>query len=259
VIQLRVVGPVRPHVRVRLVCLPYAGGGANVFIGWHRRLPADVEVRSPALPGREGLLHRPPLERMDQYVAALDEAIAGAMDGRPYALFGHSLGALVAYEVAWSRFQAGRQLPVVLIVAGREAPSAHTSQPRIARLPTAEFIRGLARLDGTPRELLANDELMQLLLPALRADFRISEDYRPVKRSRLPVPVVALTGREDREVPPTAAAGWAECTGAGFRVVVLHGGHFFLHSRRDEVLAEITRSLDDAVPPVSARGVTPSA
>jgi surfactin synthase thioesterase subunit len=247
VIPLRVVGPTRPDARITLICLPYAGGGANVFSGWHHGLPADIEIRAPALPGRESSLRQRPIERMDDYVAALDEAVAGTVDGRPYALFGHSLGALVGYELACSRLRTGRLLPAVLIVAGRAPPFAPALDRRIARLPTTEFIRGLAESEGTPRELLANKELMQLLLPALRADFRMSEDYRPVRRSRLPIPIVALTGREDREVTPIEAAGWAECTAASFRVVVIRGGHFFLHNRRDEVLVEIARSLDTAV------------
>ena len=91
-----------------------------------------------------------------------------------------------------------------------------------------------------------------LLLPALRADFRMSEEFSPARHARLPVPLLALTGRDDPEVRPSEAAGWAQCTDAGFSVVVLRGGHFFLHSRRDDVLAEVSRALDAVPAPAAA-------
>lgn len=243
-IELRTVGVSRRTAGLRLLCLPYAGGSSSVFADWYVHLPSDVEVRAPVLPGRESRIREAPFERLDDYVAALDEAIRTDLDGRPWALFGHSLGAQVAYQVTAARAAAGRQLPELLIVSGREAPGCLSDGQRVAHLPRDEFIREIGRLDGTPQELLDNDELMQLLLPALRADFRMIEDHHPAKHDPLPVPIVALAGQHDRDARPIKVARWVACTERAFRIVVIRGGHFFLRERSDEVLAVITSSLD---------------
>ena len=258
-IDLRRVGPPRRSVRAVLVCLPYAGGGGTVFNGWGSLLPDDVEVRAAVLPGREALLGRPLLQTLPDYVAALDRAVDREVGSCTYALFGHSLGALAAYELAAHRHRAGTSLPLLLVVAGREPPWAAPRRRPVAKLPTPRFLQALARLDGTPRELLANDELVQLMLPALRADFRMSEEHRHRPRPRLPVPVLAVTGADDPEVTAAGAGKWAAATDAGFRVVVLPGGHFFLHTHREQLAAEVTAALRSTrqsdVPPAQPQGL----
>ncbi|MGE7437927.1 thioesterase II family protein [Kitasatospora sp. NPDC001175] len=233
----------RPQAATRLFCIPYAGGGASAFRGWAAALPADIEPWAVQLPGREDRLGTPPLNRMGEVLNALVPAVIPHLD-RPFAFFGHSMGALVAWRLTCSlqRMEAGS--PIRLFVSGcvppqaREATAYHEG-------PDEELVEKLRSWSATPEAVLADPELMHLLLPMIRADLAVVETYRFTGGPLLNCPVTAFGGTEDEG--GAALPGWGELTVGGFDLRMFPGGHFFLHSARPAVLAEISGRLG-AVP-----------
>jgi len=238
----------RPAARVRLVCFPYAGGAASLYRGWAEALPPDVELLSVQPPGRESRLREPPLRDMDPFVEAADSDLAAELDRGPYALFGHSLGALCAYELARRRRVAGRSAPVHLLVSAHQAAQLPWEDEPLHDLPSGRFRERLRELRGTPAEVLDHPELMELVEPMLRADFHLNETYRHRPGPLLGCPITAFGGIDDGDVPRARLEPWDEVTRGPFRLRMLPGGHFFLHEAegRAELLAEIARILRDA-------------
>jgi surfactin synthase thioesterase subunit len=225
-----------------LVCFPYAGGGAGVFRGWSERLPAEVEVVAVQLPGREQRLLEPAFDELEPLVRAIVAQFAAALN-RPFALFGHSLGALLAYEVAHAlRDEAGE--PEYLFVSGFRAPHLPPSRDPIHRLPDPSFIDELRRLGGTPQEVLDHEELMDLLLPPLRADIAICETYAHRPRPRLTCPIAAFGGDSDPDVPAIDLAAWRDHTEGDFTFQLFPGDHFFLQHSGAALLAAMSQRLE---------------
>ncbi|HET7877014.1 MAG TPA: alpha/beta fold hydrolase [Methylomirabilota bacterium] len=235
-----------PRARCRLLCFAYAGGGASVFRGWERGLPSEVELVAIQLPGRENRLREPPFERMGDLLPALAEAVAPELD-RPFFLFGHSMGALIAYELTRWLGVRGRSQPEKLFVSGHRAPYLPNPNPDIHHLPDQELARELRRYNGTPEAVLRNPELMQLLLPVIRADFALLENHRHVPGEPLAVPVSAFGGTEDLLVSRAHLGAWAEVAASGFRLRMLPGDHFFLQSQRVEVLRALAQDIGEAL------------
>jgi medium-chain acyl-[acyl-carrier-protein] hydrolase len=175
-------------------------------------------------------------------VEALATAIKPYLDV-PTAFFGHSMGALVSFELARYLFSQGHSVPRRLFVSACRAPQLPDLEPPICTLPTGAFIAELQRLHGTPTELLQNRECMELLLPALRADFAVCETYTYLSQPPLPIPINAYGGLEDKVIGLEQLEAWRAQTSAYFRLRLLHGDHFFLDSRRAELLADIADSL----------------
>ena len=231
-----------PSARLRLFCFPYAGGGASIYYPWPRGLPPEVELCSVQLPGRESRLSEKPFSNVLELVDRMAEALTPWMD-RPFAFFGHSNGALMAFELARRLRRDGRRGPVHLFVSGRPAPHVAIEEPPIHDLPEPEFLQALRRFKGTPEEVLQNAEIMELISPVLRADFAMSETYVYQPDRPLAVPLSAYGGRTDDEVPEEQVAAWREHTTADFRQVMFPGDHFFINGDRDRVLAELSREL----------------
>lgn len=230
------------HAAVRLFCFAHAGGGAAFFRPWRAALQPEVDVRPVILPGRESRIREAPYRRIEQVLDPLCSAIAPYLD-RPYALFGHSMGAVLAYETArlltdraWSGVGEG---PAALVVSGRRAPHLRPTRQSVSTLPNAEFIAELHRLGGTPPEVLGHPQLLRALLPPLRADFELNEAYLPLPGGRLNCPVAAYQGADDPEVDPPELLGWRDHTGGDFTLRMFAGGHFYLGSGRADVLAAI--------------------
>ncbi|NBE83205.1 thioesterase domain-containing protein [Micromonospora rubida] len=245
----------RPQAPVRLFCLPYAGAGASAFRDWQREFGADVEVLPVQLPGRENRISEDP----NFTVADVAAAIAGRAD-RPYAIYGHSMGGRVGFEVVRELRRTGGPLPLRLYVGGARAPHVDDASlfDGLSRVDDDELLRRLGDGGGLPAGVLEHPELVELLLPLLRADFGRVDSYRYVPGEPLPVPVVAFGGRSDRAVSHAQSVAWERHTAAGFTLHEIDGGHFFLHDRLPELAATIGADLTTAVRVAGANGTAPA-
>ena len=234
----------RREAVVRLICLPH--GGTAAFWPWADRLPPEIEVGIVQLPGREARLREPAFERMDELVACAADELSPVLSS-PFTLFGHSIGALLAYELALALERAG--LPAAaLIVAGQNCPIAGSSGSSAIgqELPPAEdltddnLLAQLRELGGTPDGVLDDPELIALLLPAFRADAELVRSYRPSEDGQLACPVVAYGGLEDALADRAGLQRWEERTTAGCRVRMFPGEHFFIETARDLVLEALS-------------------
>ena len=236
---------------VRLFCLPFAGGGASTYAAWPALFPDGVEVCPVELPGRLTRWSEKPFDRAEPLVEALATALAGELDG-PYALFGHSMGALLAFELARTLRRRGAAEPQVLFVSGGPAPHLPRRWEQIHDQPDDVVVARLRDLGAVPEDVYAEPELLELLMPTIRADFSVVETHVHRPEPPLGCPVVAFAGAEDREVPPDQVAPWHQHTTGSFTRQVLPGGHFFLHNARTALLDTVRAALADAAGQPSA-------
>ncbi|MDQ1020031.1 thioesterase II family protein [Streptomyces afghaniensis] len=222
--------------RLRLYCLPHAGAGASAYRAWGGRLGDGIEVVPVQLPGREARFTEEPATTADEIADGICAALADRGD-QHWALFGHSMGALIAYEVA-HRMSAANRPPAHLVVSGMTAPplAARRGRPVAGARGDAELIDRIRALGGTPDDVLRSAEMMELLLPVFRADYQVCDGYRFTPRPPLSVPVTALGGAADPGVPITGLTGWRDLTTAGYAMRVFPGGHFYLNDRIGDVL-----------------------
>jgi surfactin synthase thioesterase subunit len=224
-----------PRTTRQLFCFAHAGGGPAFFRPWRAALAPDIAVRRVVLPGRESRLEEQPFRRITELVEPLCAALEPYLD-RPYALFGHSMGAVVAFEVArWFSRSSGVG-PACLIVSGRGAPGLTSKRRRLAELPDDQFITAVGQLNGIPPQILSEPDLLEMVLPALRADYELAENYRPLPGGRLDCPVVAYVGADDPEVDYEQVLAWREVTTGEFSTRVFRGDHFYLRRGRPDVL-----------------------
>jgi medium-chain acyl-[acyl-carrier-protein] hydrolase len=227
---------------LRLFCFPYAGGTASVFRDWSDGLPADIEVCPIQFPGRGTRLMEPPYSRLSLLVEALAEALYPLLD-KPFALFGHSLGSLVSFELARRLRANHRARPVRLFVSAGPAPQIpHRGLP-IHNLPEEEFAAELRRLKGTPGELLEHKELMAIVIPSLRADFALYESYRYVQEPPLNCPISTYGGLTDQRVNHDDLEAWRDQTTVSFSIRMFPGDHFFLKSTQPLLLRTLSQEL----------------
>lgn len=235
-----------PRARLRLFCFPYAGGSTMIYRQWQDALPAEVELCPVQLPGRAARLREAPFTRVEPLVAACAEALGPYLD-KPFAFFGHSMGATIGFELArWLRRHGGPQ-PRILFVSGRRAPQLPDTLPHTYDLPDADFIADLRRLNGTPTEVLEHPEMMALLLPLLRADFELIQTYSYTPEPPLSCPIAAFGGVEDEEGSGPFLEAWREQTTGGFSLQLFPGDHFFLHTARAPLLEALSRRLHESL------------
>lgn len=244
-----------PGSRLTLICLPHAGGSAGFYRPWAALMPPEVELVAIQYPGREDRLGDPGSAGMGELVSAVADAVQPLLD-RPYALFGHSMGSAVAWELAHELERRGAPGPSRLFASGRAAPAtAVTGQ--LHRQDDDVLCGELGRLGGTSREILDDPGLRSLILTAVRHDYRIIETHRPEDRSPLSCPIHVLTGGTDPELGAERcrdrAGGWADLTTARTEVRVFPGDHFYLTPRRREVVAAVLRRLDPSLATGGAR------
>lgn len=229
--------------RLRLFCFPYAGGSATVYHQWPAALPADIELVAVQYPGRATRMREAPCTRLQALLDDIEAGILPQLD-RPYAFFGHSMGATVAHELARRLLAANRPLPKHLFLSGRSAPQLAPCKAPIHALPHAEFIAAMRELNGTPAEILEHRELMEMLAPIIRADFEVLEtwQYEPTAPSAIPVSVFG--GIADAAVPLENLDAWASCTTARFKRHMFPGDHFFLQQHYPAMLNIVVRALE---------------
>ncbi|MDQ0912438.1 thioesterase II family protein [Streptomyces canus] len=247
---------------VRMFCFAHAGGGRSFFAPWRAALLPDIELCPVVLPGRETRIKERPLTRVEDVIDRMCEVLPEHLD-RPFALFGHSMGSVLAYETARALHAAGLGTPLGLIVSGRRAPHLPARRPPLHLLAEDEFVAAVARLGGTPQNILREPGLLRLFLPTLRADFELNETYRPLPGAALPCPVSAFVGAADPEAAPEELAGWRESTAHGFSLRVFRGDHFYLKGTPGELFAALRadiRRFGATVPvshPVHIERITP--
>jgi medium-chain acyl-[acyl-carrier-protein] hydrolase len=235
-----------PTGAARVFLFPFAGGNASAFLPWQALLGPGVELRVAQLPGHGARLFDPPAVDLDELVAELAPAVAALAD-RPFLLYGHSLGALVAFEVARRLRRTGGPEPVSLWVSGAEGPQTRLIKRELHRLEEAELIEALREYNGTAPEMLDDRELMELVLPGVRADFALNERYVYRPEPPLDLPIHVLLGESDEFVVLERAAGWARESSLQGSERRFTGDHFFLHPQAKTIAALIAEDAARAV------------
>lgn len=234
----------RPNsqAKIRLFCFPYAGGSAAIFRTWADSLPGFIEVCPVELPGRGARLREEPVPGFSRLIQLAASGLQ-AFINLPYAFFGHSLGALIAFELARYYRKQGMPGPVHFFASGHTAPDFPEVHPPIHQLPDAEFLAELRSLNGTPDAVIANQELMELLLPLLRADFALNETYVCDAEAPLDLPFSVYGGLRDRDVTRTSLEAWQKHTRSTFTLQMFNGDHFFIQQNQHTLLEMVAREL----------------
>jgi medium-chain acyl-[acyl-carrier-protein] hydrolase len=246
--QARSVSPWLPFgagdtAAVRLLCLPHAGAGASVYRAWGRGLPASIAACAVQPPGREKRRSEPPMTSVREIAEQFAPEIIATVRP-PYALFGHSTGALCAFELTRHIRYLNGTLPVHLFLAGRRAPRIPMPRTELAGLPVGELAAVLRRLGGTPEDVLADPALLAMLQPLLAADFCVNEVYSYRAEPALPIPMTAFASTRDPMARPDDVAGWQDETSDRCSTVVLEGSHFAIFDNAAAVLARIAADLE---------------
>ena len=235
----------RQAASMRLICFPYAGAGMPVFRAWPGALPDAIELRVAQLPGRGTRLRERPFEQMPSLVEALHQALRSLSD-RPLALFGHSLGAIVAFEVV-RRLRFEGIVPAHLFVSGNTAPQLPGPMPPLHQLAEDDFLRELKELNGMPQVLLESKELLEIMLPVVRSDFKLLETYQYKSEHPLDCPITAFGGLRDPRTTKNGLEGWRLQTARSFDLIMVQGDHFFIESAGPLLLDIITGKLLEAI------------
>lgn len=244
-----------PRARVRLFCFHYAGGSVSVFRDWPLALPEEAELLAVRLPGHVGRHAEPLITRAEVLVSRLYQEMLPYID-IPYCLFGHSMGALLAYELASLLQQHGHRPPDHIVVSARRAPHLPPTDQPCSELPQDELIERLREYGGTSEEIFRCGDLVPLLLPIWRADFAISDNYVHRAREPLRCALLALGGRDDKWVSEEAIHAWRPYSALQFSSHIFQGGHFFLNERAAE--AELLRGMSAVLRAAASNGAATS-
>lgn len=232
----------RAGAALRLFCFPYAGGGASVYRTFSKALPVAIDVCAVQLPGRESRLGEPPVEQIGRLVSMLADGLAKHLV-QPYAFFGHSMGALIAFELVRELRQRGSPLPMHVFASACAAPHI-PDRDETHKLTDDQLVEQLRALGGMSEEVLAHRELMAMVIPVMRADAAVSECYVHQTQMPLPVPVTAFCGLADEKAPRVQMEAWQQHTTGGFSMVMVPGGHMFLLGEQlDSVALRVTQAL----------------
>jgi len=237
----------RSSPRARLYCLPHAGGTAQIFRPWQNLLRADIEVRALDYPGHGTRISQPLLDTIERIALGMADEIMSHPQHLPYALFEHSMGSLVAFETCHVLAARNAPMPSLLIACGHRAPRLPSSSPIMHDAPHAAFVAHLRELGATPTEVFSAPDLLELILPVLRTDFRACEIYSPPDRRRLPVPVVVYGGLGDRDTSRETLHAWQEETAGSCLVRMFPGGHFFINECANQVISALKRDILDVL------------
>ena len=239
--------------KVRLFCFPYAGGSSRIFREWHDWCGPEVELVAVELPGRGFNSRSPVINDMSTMIERILPVIDPLLD-RPFALFGHSMGALISFELSRALRASGRKTPLRLFVSGMRAPHLRGGY-QIHSLPDKEFIEALRTLNGTPAELLSDSSLLEMFVPTLRADLHLSETYQFIPGTPLQHPITVFGGINDVTTPSERLREWQRHTRSSCTVRLLEGDHFFINQNAHLVAASILKSLGRVSTPAAFESI----
>lgn len=226
----------------RLYCFSCAGGNASDYSTWQSKIGPQIEICAIQLPGRGSRFGEAMYESVHHL--AYDIAIEISKDTfSPFSLFGHSLGALVAFEVTRALARLGKVQPELLFVAGCDAPKNRRSTKSLHLLSDSELILKLRDYNGTPPEVLENQELMKLVLPTIRSDFSLADSYKYLAEEPSNIPIIVMSGKKDEHVEPNLIESWGEETSKSCRLYWFEHGHFFVQSEADLVIQRIRQEF----------------
>ncbi|MGF6970946.1 medium-chain acyl-[acyl-carrier-protein] hydrolase [Paraburkholderia sp. WC7.3g] len=232
----------RPEARIRLFCFPYAGGGSGLYRRWALDMPAHIEVVAVEPPGRQTRLSEPPPGGLGEIVDALTDA-TDALMGKPYATFGYSLGSIVSVEFVRNVVQKGKPAPIHMFCSAHRAPHIEPRKDPVHMLTDHELVQRLAELGGTSEELLARPEWLRPFLKTIRADLRIAERYCTSTPLALPSRLSVFGGTLDTNVEIGSLLAWETYSDGPFKLRLVEGGHFFIHTSAVEVMSHILTDL----------------
>uniref|UniRef100_A0A450V6N4 Medium-chain acyl-[acyl-carrier-protein] hydrolase n=1 Tax=Candidatus Kentrum sp. LFY TaxID=2126342 RepID=A0A450V6N4_9GAMM len=245
--DLWVAGTTNPRAKVRLFCFPYAGGNTLIYRAWPQYLPSEIELRPVRLPGREGRFKEACYQNIVPFVQALTSGLSSYLD-LPFAFFGHSTGALLAFEVTRALRRHGSPEPLCLMISGRGAPHLPLCHDPFHKLSDPELIEILRHYGGTPEMVLQNEELMELFLPVIRSDFTVNETYVHVPEAPLDCPICAFGSEVDELAPRVGVDAWREQTNASFTLHTFSGGHFYLDGAdRPSLVRMVAKELETLI------------
>lgn len=241
-----------PQVRLRLFCFPFAGAGASIYRNWHQALPKSIEVCPVQLPGREERLSEKPFRSLAPLIAELGCVLEPYLD-RPFAFFGHSMGALISFELTRHLRRFNWSMPAHLFISSRPAPQIPQTKPTTFDLSDPKFIEELRQMQGTPELVLQNPELMELLLPLLRADFELCQTYYYNYELPLDCSFSVFGGLDDAGVSQQSLVAWRAQTTYPIQLRMFQGDHFFIVNSQQKLLQIISQQLlhyfnDNVVP-----------
>nr|VFK51956.1 MAG: Surfactin synthase thioesterase subunit [Candidatus Kentron sp. TUN]VFK53571.1 MAG: Surfactin synthase thioesterase subunit [Candidatus Kentron sp. TUN]VFK55025.1 MAG: Surfactin synthase thioesterase subunit [Candidatus Kentron sp. TUN] len=240
-------GTTNPKAKIRLFCFPFAGGGTLTYRDWPQQFPSEIEVRPVRLPGRESRFGEPCFEETVPLAQALATDLLPYLN-LPFAFFGHSLGALLAFELARELRRRKEPGPLCLIVSGRRAPQLILSREPYHKLSDSALINQLRDYGGTPEIIFQEPELMALFLPVIRADFALTDGYTYVPEAPFDYPIYAFNGEADHTVLKTDMDAWRQHTSNSFVLHLLSGGHFYLsESEGPSLVRMITKELETLI------------
>lgn len=243
----------RPAAALRLFCFPYSGGSPHVFYPWLDELPVEIEIASIQLPGHGARIYEPPGDDFPTLISSLCRALVPHIAG-PFAFFGHSLGALVCYEVTRELRRSGHPVPCRIFAAGRQAPHIATKFASVRELSRSGFVEVLRRFQGTPEALLRNPEMLDLFLPAIRAGFLLNESYVHREEPPLACAISTFGGIDDDWVEHGDVLAWEQHTAGPFSARLFPGNHFFIHSAQSTLI----RAICDDLLPVTRLSTAPN-
>lgn len=234
--------------KLRLFCFPYAGGATYAYSGWDALLPREIEVCPVELPGRAGRMREPAARRIRPLVESMGAALLPWLD-RPFAFYGHSMGALISFELARELRRSYQVQPVHMFVSSCLAPQSRRRREKITyNLPEAEFIKEVRGFNGIPKELLEHsEELMQLTMPLLRADFEACQTYEYLAEPSLKCPLTVVGGWQDKGLNHSDLEEWCEQTTAACTVRMVSGDHLFINTSRTWILRLLAEELSEYI------------
>lgn len=231
-----------PRASLRLFCFPYSGGSASAFRSWEHSLPPDIEIVPIQLPGRENRMREKPFMHLTPLIQTLLDVLPPLLD-KPFVLFGHSLGALICFELARQLQKQGGPQPEHLFVSAHRAPQRPLLQLPLHLQSDTNMLQELRNLNGTSEAILQNKELMDLLMPLFRADFSIYETYTYEHEEPLNCDITAFCGTRDTRVAREEMVSWRNQTDGHFILHTIPGEHFFIHTAQTQVLQRLSHEV----------------